>query len=116
MIAPPSVRGDGEYRWLNDNDIADAPQWLIDLITAKSNGKGRRGRQAARSRSPKRSRELDPQQGLGQGIELPEYPPLPFEPDIKAGCGWLRHVHDTGGADQSEIAMAGCAAGAACSW
>jgi Bifunctional DNA primase/polymerase, N-terminal/Primase C terminal 2 (PriCT-2) len=39
VIAPPSVRGDGEYRWLNDNDIAEAPQWLIDLTTSRSGGK-----------------------------------------------------------------------------
>lgn len=42
VIAPPSVRGDGHYRWLNNNPIADAPQWLIDLVvaTSKSDGKG----------------------------------------------------------------------------
>jgi putative DNA primase/helicase len=35
VIAPPSVRDDGAYRWLNDNPIADAPQWLIDLAGGK---------------------------------------------------------------------------------
>lgn len=30
------------------------------------------------------------------------FPPLPLEPILKE-CGWLRHVHDTGGADQSEV-------------
>src|SRR6516164_3523388 len=35
VIAPPSVRDDGAYRWLNDNPIADAPQWLIDLAVGK---------------------------------------------------------------------------------
>jgi hypothetical protein len=29
MVAPPSVRGDGVYRWLNDAPIADAPPWLV---------------------------------------------------------------------------------------
>jgi hypothetical protein len=29
------VRDDGAYRWLNDNPIADAPQWLIDLAVGK---------------------------------------------------------------------------------
>jgi Virulence-associated protein E-like domain/Bifunctional DNA primase/polymerase, N-terminal/Primase C terminal 2 (PriCT-2) len=45
VIAPPSVRGDGSYRWLNDNPIADAPPWLIDAAVAasKSNGKGADG-------------------------------------------------------------------------
>jgi putative DNA primase/helicase len=33
VIAPPSVRGDGAYRWLNDNPIAEAPQWLLDLVS-----------------------------------------------------------------------------------
>jgi hypothetical protein len=32
FVAPPSVRSDGTYRWVNDLPIADAPQWLIDLV------------------------------------------------------------------------------------
>jgi putative DNA primase/helicase len=39
---------------------------------------------------------LDPGQGLGQNVELPEYPPLPFEP-IKEECAWLREAFETGG-------------------
>jgi hypothetical protein len=46
-------------------------------------------------------KHLDPKQKLGESIERPEYPLLDFKP-IKAECGWLRHVHDTGGEDQSE--------------
>ena len=35
VIAPPSVRpGKGVYKWLNDSPIADAPPWLLVLITA----------------------------------------------------------------------------------
>ena len=35
VLCPPSLRpGVGEYRWLNKNEIADAPQWIIDLATA----------------------------------------------------------------------------------
>ena len=34
-------------------------------------------------------------------IVVGDYPPLPLEP-ILAECGWLRHVHDSGGIDQSE--------------
>jgi hypothetical protein len=36
VIAPPSLRsGKGNYRWLNeDTPIADAPDWLIKLVTA----------------------------------------------------------------------------------
>ena len=37
VIAPPSVRPDvGAYRWLNDNPIADAPQWLMDLVKERA--------------------------------------------------------------------------------
>lgn len=32
VIAPPSVRGDGVYRWLNDAAIAAAPLWLVLLV------------------------------------------------------------------------------------
>ena len=32
VIAPPSVRSDGAYRWLNDNRIADAPRWLLEKL------------------------------------------------------------------------------------
>jgi hypothetical protein len=38
VIAPPSKhpRG-GQYRWLNDLDVADAPAWLLDIVP-KSDG------------------------------------------------------------------------------
>jgi Bifunctional DNA primase/polymerase, N-terminal/Protein of unknown function (DUF3987) len=32
VIAPPSVRKDGVYRWFNDLPIADAPDWLIKMV------------------------------------------------------------------------------------
>ena len=36
VIAPPSVKpGKGAYSWRNDLPIADAPQWLLDLVAAK---------------------------------------------------------------------------------
>jgi Bifunctional DNA primase/polymerase, N-terminal/Family of unknown function (DUF5906) len=34
VIAPPSVRADGAYEWVNDLPIADAPQWVIDRAIA----------------------------------------------------------------------------------
>ncbi len=36
VIAPPSMRSDGQYRWLNDLPIADAPGWLIDLVAGEA--------------------------------------------------------------------------------
>ena len=35
VIAPPSKRGDGYYRWLNNLPIADTPDWLLELLIAK---------------------------------------------------------------------------------
>jgi hypothetical protein len=37
VIAPPSKRADGEYRWLNDLPIAEAPDWLLDLVIQPDN-------------------------------------------------------------------------------
>jgi hypothetical protein len=34
VIAAPSKRDDGVYRWANDLQIIDAPAWLLDLIYA----------------------------------------------------------------------------------
>lgn len=31
VIAPPSIRDDGVYRWLNNLPVAEAPGWLIEL-------------------------------------------------------------------------------------
>jgi hypothetical protein len=30
VIAPPSVKKDGSYRWINDLPVAEAPAWLIE--------------------------------------------------------------------------------------
>ena len=32
VVAPPSVRSDGTYKWLNNEPIAKAPDWLIELV------------------------------------------------------------------------------------
>jgi hypothetical protein len=31
VIAPPTVRADGVYRWLNNNPVAPMPEWLVQL-------------------------------------------------------------------------------------
>src|SRR5262249_12046158 len=33
VLAPPSARRDGAYKWIANLLIADAPQWLVDLVT-----------------------------------------------------------------------------------
>jgi hypothetical protein len=35
LVAPPTVRHDGAYRWLNRNPIAPMPAWLIELTQEK---------------------------------------------------------------------------------
>jgi hypothetical protein len=32
VIAPPSQRADGQYKWLNELPPADAPPWLLELV------------------------------------------------------------------------------------
>ncbi|OSI79306.1 hypothetical protein BSZ21_01510 [Bradyrhizobium canariense] len=49
VIAPPSIKpGVGEYRWLNDLPIADAPVWLIEAATKQKEGKKSSSRASAR--------------------------------------------------------------------
>jgi hypothetical protein len=43
VVAPPSVKpGDGAYRWLNDCEMVEAPQWLLDAainaVKKRTNG------------------------------------------------------------------------------
>ena len=45
VIAPPSIRKDGVYRWLHDLPIADAPDWLIELVRRKPRPVGSNGSQ-----------------------------------------------------------------------
>jgi hypothetical protein len=33
VIAPPTVRIDGQYMWVNDLEIADPPQWLLEKVS-----------------------------------------------------------------------------------
>jgi Protein of unknown function (DUF3987)/Bifunctional DNA primase/polymerase, N-terminal/Primase C terminal 2 (PriCT-2) len=42
VIAPPSIRGNDTYKWITNEPIADAPEWLIELAIAASGGSGER--------------------------------------------------------------------------
>src|SRR5262249_43705603 len=33
IVAPPSKRRDGQYRWLNKHTIAQPPKWLLELVS-----------------------------------------------------------------------------------
>ena len=43
VVAPPSMRSDGTYRWLNDVEPVNAPEWLIALVTASARASGSGG-------------------------------------------------------------------------
>jgi len=52
VIAPPSIKpGVGEYRWLNDKPIANAPAWLIEAATTDKASETTRTRNSS-SRAP----------------------------------------------------------------
>lgn len=52
VIAPPSIKpGAGEYRWLNDLPIADAPAWLVEAASKQKEGKKSSSRAPAREKT-----------------------------------------------------------------
>lgn len=48
VVGPPSVRRDGEYRWLNDAPMVEAPKWLVEAAVAASASHRARANGAAR--------------------------------------------------------------------
>ena len=60
VLAPPSTRKDGTYRWLNDLPIADAPLWLIELA-----------RKSNRSSTPAAGPDHVAGYNSGTGVETP---------------------------------------------
>jgi hypothetical protein len=38
VVVPPTKRDDGQYRWLNNHEIADAPEWLLNLVRDRQQG------------------------------------------------------------------------------
>jgi Bifunctional DNA primase/polymerase, N-terminal/Primase C terminal 2 (PriCT-2) len=50
VVAPPTVKPDvGAYRWLNNNPVADAPDWLVRAAVAASSAGGERQSDERRS-------------------------------------------------------------------
>jgi putative DNA primase/helicase len=41
VIAPPSQRETGAYRWISETEIAEAPPWLVDLVAQPKDDKPR---------------------------------------------------------------------------
>ncbi len=104
VIAPPSRRGDGVYRWLNNAPITSAPDWLLALVLAEV--------------APKRSnviewnfKKLPPRQSKPElftaeyqaeiGNVHEEKPPVDPRPILK-GCPFFSNATLTGGKDHQQ--------------
>jgi putative DNA primase/helicase len=74
---------------------------ILRASTGNDRPRDKSGNGAAPIKVADAFKHLDPHHTLTDSIVVNELPLRPFGP-IKAECGWLRHVHDTGGADQSE--------------
>src|SRR4051794_21938831 len=114
VIAPPSThpRG-GQYRWLNDLDVADAPPWLIEIVPKSEDVRQKSG--VARLRVPAKPKVvaiLDPVMAAmmrahsGRGVSL-----LPEDNDfvdierIELACRAVPNP-DLGWDDWNTLAMA----------
>jgi hypothetical protein len=69
VIAPPSVRDDGEYRWLNSYPIADAPQWLLELVSAKPRSSDNGAAPINKIEVAPAFQHLDPHHNLNDSID-----------------------------------------------
>lgn len=93
VIAPPSnhPRG-GQYRWLNDLDVADAPSWLIEIVPKSNDVRQKSGVAQLRvPAKPKVARILDPvlaammaaDAGNGLSTDPDDYFPDDPDPELK---------------------------------
>jgi hypothetical protein len=72
VIAPPSVKpGVGEYRWLNDMPVADAPAWLIKAASKQKEAKRSSLRAPAGKRTPA-DKNFEPRHQLKADADLEE--------------------------------------------
>jgi hypothetical protein len=85
VVAPPSRRSDGVYRWRNSLPIAKAPAWLLDMVVEKE--------RAPREADPfaqfaKHVRPMNMAEFTLAAAMIPN-PDLPWDPDKKTGSpGW----------------------------
>lgn len=114
VIAPPSKhpRG-GQYRWLNNLDIADAPAWLIERLPQSGGVRGKAGVTPLRVPArPKVASILDPvlaammRAESGKGVSLlPEDNYFPDIERIKLACKAIPN-RNLGWDDWNTLAMA----------
>jgi hypothetical protein len=79
VIAPPSIKpGVGQYKWLNDLPVVDAPAWLIEAVTNRKSRDGTRPSsaddEAPRSEhEPGENHEADPDLIAAALAVIPNY-------------------------------------------
>jgi hypothetical protein len=85
VVAPPSRRGDGVYRWRNSLPIAAAPAWLLDMVQEKERA---RSELNVWERFANSTRQVDIRK-LRLATAMIPNPDLPWDPDKKTGHpGW----------------------------
>jgi Bifunctional DNA primase/polymerase, N-terminal/Primase C terminal 2 (PriCT-2) len=114
VIAPPSKhpRG-GQYRWLNNLDVADAPSWLIEIVPKSDDVRQKSGIGRLHDPAePKVARILDPvlaammRTNSGKGVSrLPEDNDFPNIERIKLACRAVPN-RDLGWDDWNILTMA----------
>jgi hypothetical protein len=85
-----------------DLDFATDLKMLVDLVPPKFKGKERKIEESKGKpvEIPEAFRHHDLGRSLSEGITV-DYPPINFDA-VKAGCAWLREMHENGGANESQ--------------
>jgi hypothetical protein len=84
VLGPPSVKpGVGTYEWLSEVDIAEAPQWLLDLVIV--GGRKRRDQPQAETQQP-------PHFEAGQQADILLIAALTFIPNNSGWSYWKQEV------------------------
>jgi bifunctional DNA primase/polymerase-like protein/uncharacterized protein DUF3987/primase-like protein len=108
VIAPPSKRGDGTYRWLNALPIAEAPTWLLALVIQHDTGKNKSKKDT--SKSKKGTSKSNGAAAQGKKKSNGAAPPLPeaeMTADEAASAYAVIPNDDVGWEEWNRLGMAG---------
>jgi Bifunctional DNA primase/polymerase, N-terminal/Primase C terminal 2 (PriCT-2) len=86
VVAPPSRRGDGVYRWRNSLPIVAAPAWLLDMVQEKERAEEEPDPFAQFAKN--RAKQVNMSE-LTLALAMVPNPDLPWDPDKNTGSpGW----------------------------
>jgi hypothetical protein len=86
VIAPPSRRGDGVYRWRNSLPIAAAPAWLLDMVQEKERAEEEPDPFAQFAKNRAKQTNIAE---FTLALSMVPNPDLPWDPDKNTGSpGW----------------------------